>query len=149
MKIVLTTDIKGLGVNGEVKQVSTGYAMNFLIPQQLAKVADKQTLQLIREKKETDKKKVQVLNTKLEQLKKKLTGKEYVFEMKAGESGKLYSGLSESKIMEKLRKDYSDIPESAHLTNFQPIKEAGEYKLKITLSEDIVAAFKVKVAAEK
>lgn len=147
MKIILKANIKGLGNAGEIKQVATGYAMNFLIPKALAQVADKATVQKVNEQKTVQQKKVKNQQLKLERVSKALAKKEFQFKVKAAAAGKLYSGLSAEEIIERLRKDYSDIPESAELIEFQPIKEVGDYELRAKLLEDLIVNFTIHVTA--
>ena len=49
MKVILLKDVKGTGKKGEVKEVSDGYARNFLLPKKMAKVADNQAVKELKE----------------------------------------------------------------------------------------------------
>lgn len=62
MKIILKKEVKGLGRAGDVKEVSDGYAQNFLFRQGLAEVATEKNIQII--KKQADKKRTEKAATR-------------------------------------------------------------------------------------
>ncbi|MBU0619023.1 50S ribosomal protein L9 [Patescibacteria group bacterium] len=111
----------------EIKEVSFGHAVNYLIPQGLAVAATSKNLKelQVRQAKEQDKKKQAVKKVKAKL--KNLTGKEISFKVKSGKKGKIYGAITKKEIAEKL-----GILKSEVLLD-KPIKKIGEYDIKINI----------------
>ncbi len=131
MKIILLTDISKLGKRFDVKDVSSGHALNFLIPKNLAIVATSHALKkLEKDKAKTDgEKKVQ--NELLHKNMDSLDGKSLFMKGKASDKGHLFAGLHREEVAKEIEKQLSISisPESIDLEH--PIKESGEYTVKV------------------
>jgi len=131
MKVILLQDVSNVGRKYEVKNVSDGYARNFLIPNKLAKLATPQAIKAI----ETEKKRLEEEKKVQEDiLQKNLDGLKdlrVVWDVKNNEKGRLFAGIHNQDISKILKEQYHlDIP--AELIQLEkPIKEIGEYKVKI------------------
>ena len=131
MKIILLQDVPKAGRKYEVKNVSDGYARNFLIPNKLAKLATPQAIKAI----ETEKKRLEEERKVQEDiLQKNLDGLKdlrVVWDVKNNEKGRLFAGIHNQDISKILKEQYHlDIP--VELIQLEkPIKEIGEYKVKI------------------
>lgn len=149
MKIILKENVEKLGQAGELKEVSRGYARNFLFPQNLAMPATKNATEKISAEikgKEADEKKLQ------EEARKKasqLENKKITISVKAEEGGKLFGAISEKEVVINIKKQIGlDLdPKDIKITD--PIKKIGDYKIKITLYKDIRVSVDIKVTAEK
>lgn len=125
MKVILLQDVKALGRKDEVKEVSDGYARNFLFKKHLAQPADKANLNSLNHELELRAKREQSQREKAEQIKKELSGKVVRVPAKAGEAGRLFGSVTSSDVAEALAnlgyqvdKRKIELPE--------PIKTLGE-----------------------
>lgn len=148
MRIVLTKNVPSLGSAGEVKEVKSGFAWNWLIPQDLARPAQKadalnykKTLALKEQKLEETKEKEKALAEKL---------KDLVLEIpiNVSEKGKAYGSLDVGVIASALKEKGVEIDkENIKLT--YPIKKIGEYKVLLKLSTQTTnPSIKVKVISQ-
>ena len=148
MKVLFLKDVKGSGKKGELKEVSDGYANNFLIKQGLAKKVDNTTLNENRTQKEAnDYHKEQERLAALE-VKKQIDGRDIVLKIRCGENGKTFGAITAKEIADallangiKLDKKKIEIPEA--------IKLVGSYKILAKIYPNITARFNLQVVGEK
>lgn len=138
MKVILLQDMAGLGKKYDVKNVSDGYARNFLVPKNLAKIATPKAIKAIEaEKKRLEQeKKIQenILQKNLESLK----DLKIVFDGKNNEKGHLFAGIHNQDIS-KILKEQSHLDIPAEIIELEkPIKETGQYKIKVKDKEFIL-----------
>jgi len=148
MKVIFLKDVKGSGKKGELKEVSDGYANNFLIKQGLAKKADNTALNENKTQKEAnDYHKEQERLAALE-VKKQIDGRDIVLKIKCGDNGKTFGAITAKEIAEalnangiKLDKKKIEIPEA--------IKLIGSYKITAKIYPNISAQFNLQVVSDK
>ena len=141
MKIILTENIKGLGQIGETKEVSNGYARNFLVPKKLAILATAENLKEIDELK---KKKALTIQEELQKMKEvadRLKDYRLIIETKADEKGNLYAAIMPKKIGEALRERGIEVNPD-YLEIFNIIKKVGVHQALFKYY-DIEAKFEV------
>lgn len=148
MKVILLSDVIGTGKEGEVKEVSDGYARNFLIPKGLAKEANAKTLRereekLIRRAKEKESERQEVLNNY-----EIINGKTIKVLSKAGESGKLFGSVTNQEMADKINEIYNVTVNKKKIHLEEEIKSFGTYKFNIKLYPEIVAQMTVVVDGE-
>ena len=148
MKIILLKTQENLGQIGEIVNVKSGYARNFLIPNKIAQIATDNNIkslkawlgqQEIKEAKNRENKEllVKYLN--------KLTLK---FELQAGEEDKLFGSVTTQMISEELeQKGYS--VDKKELILEEPIKATGNHFVEVDFGDDLKAKIKIKVTAAK
>jgi len=144
MKVVLLKEVQGLGHAGETREVKTGYARNFLIPQGLADMATRHSLNVLEaQKKKIGKdRKLEIRNKKLEA--EKINGKNFEIKVKTDEKGTLYSGLKVKDIATELEKQGYKIG-VGEINLKKGIKKAGEYDVELNLGgEKAVIKLEVK-----
>lgn len=148
MKVILLKDVENMGKKFDVKEVANGHARNFLFPQELAKPATKEALEwvaiqkkLVEEQAEEDLKGAQELASKLDDL-------ELQIAMKVGEEGQLFESVNAQKISEKLKELGFDI-KKGQIKLEEPIKELGEFKVKIGFEHNLEAETTVIITEEK
>lgn len=125
---------------GKVEDVSSGYAVNFLLPRGLAKIATKHRLEKIKkEKREKQKLKKKGL-LKDRQMAEKLDGKVVTFKVVAGKAGKIHGSIGKKEIAKELK-----ILKPEVILD-QPIKKVGEYKVELKFGV-AKAGVKIKVEA--
>ena len=106
MKVVLLADVKGSGKKGELVNVSDGYARNFLFPKKLAKEANAQAMN---ELKNAEEAKAYKIKTETEAAKKAagvLEGKTVRLTAKAGQGGRLFGSVTAKEIAEALKEQF-------------------------------------------
>lgn len=132
MKVVFIKNVAGIGKIGDVKEVKDGYAKNFLLPQKLAdKVSDRKVQEIKDIKKKEEKKKKTAIKNK-DRLASKIDGKSFKFNLKADETGTLYTKLNSKYIADKIKKGGYDILEK-EIKLASPIKKIGEYTVELRL----------------
>jgi len=149
MRVILLENIKSFGQIGDVKNVSDGYARNFLFPRKMAKLATDAALKevgLLKKKLETTQKLEQESTVKLaEQLKDVVLE----FTKKATKTGKLYSAVTKEDIAEMLTKRSGFRVEAGSINLAEHgghIKQLGEHLVKVQLAPEVTAEIKTKVS---
>ncbi|MBT1247420.1 MULTISPECIES: 50S ribosomal protein L9 [unclassified Thermosipho (in: thermotogales)] len=148
MKVVLLRDVPKIGKKGEIKNVSDGYARNFLIPKGLALEATPKVLKRLedeRKKAEEEKAKKKKEN---EEILKNLQKYFYKILVKAGESGKLFGALTSSDIADAILKFSGIKIDKKHIILDKPIKNVGIYDILIKFPEGVSGKIKVEVVQE-
>ena len=145
MKVILLQDVKGTGKKGELKDVSDGFARNFLLKRNMAKVADNSA---INQKNMQDEAQDYHYNQNLQnakQVAQKLQNEVLHFSVKGGDNGKIFGSLTSAEIAEELKKDGYDITKK-QIVLASPLKFAGRYVVDIKLFVGVTA--KVVVVVE-
>ncbi|OHA62894.1 MAG: 50S ribosomal protein L9 [Candidatus Wildermuthbacteria bacterium RIFCSPHIGHO2_01_FULL_45_20] len=142
MKVVLIQDVENLGKKFEVKEVADGYARNMLIPQGLVKLATPEVIewaelqkQIVTEKAEEGLKNSQQVASKLDDL-------EVQINVKVGESGQLFESITAQKIAERLKEIGFEVKKN-QVKLEEPIKEFGEFPVKISLDHNLEAEIRL------
>jgi len=148
MKVILLKDIENLGKKYEIKEVSDGYARNYLIPRKLAKVANEKNLKWLEKQKEKEQKKAEEELKKVQEAASAIDGQEIVIPVKVGENGQLFESITVQKIYEKLKELGFEIKRNQILLD-SPIKEPGEFPVKVKFPHNLEAEIKVIVVEEK
>ena len=145
MKIILKKDVANLGDAGEIVEVKTGYALNYLVPQGFASVgtpsALKQHAETLRQRAHKEAKLVadaQALAAKIEAIEVKLSAK-------VGENGKLYGAITAAQVAEALVAAGAEVDKKN--VTVPEIKEVGEFEAKVKCYKGVFANVKVVVAA--
>lgn len=148
MRVVLLRDVVKIGKAGDVKEVSDGYAKNFLIARGFAAVATGKLLnQLEAKKKEIENKKEAEL-LKIKELAGKLNNLEIMVPLKMGEDGKSFGSVTVAKIISAVKKAGFDI-EKSQIDLEENIKTLGVHNVKLNLGHGVIATIKVISEAEK
>jgi len=148
MKVLLLQDIRNLGKKGDIKEVSNGYARNFLLAQKKAAPATEENLNVFCAEAE---KKSKVEKQRLEALKKlanQLNGVVLEFEEKADEKGKLFGGISDAQIVSALNKK-GLLVEKRQIELPRAFKQTGRYSVKIELSQEMEIFIKIEIKSKK
>ena len=148
MQVILLQDVEKIGKKYEVKDVSDGYARNFLIPQGLAKPATAQSLKWLETQKEVLKQKSEEDLKKIQEFASTLDGQELIIPVKVGEEKQLFESINQQKIFEKLKEAGFEVKKT-QIILAEPIKELGEFPVKIQLAHNLEVEIKVIVTEEK
>lgn len=143
MKVVLLQDVKGVGKADEIKEVSEGYARNFLFPKHLAVQALDKNIKELSERKRKESKESERELQELQGLASRLDGLEILIKEKASETGILYAGVAPQRLAQELQKRGFKI-EKNQIQNLN-IKKAGEYTVKVKLNHGLESQISVRV----
>ncbi len=144
MKVILLADVKTLGKEGEVVEVSDGHAQNFLFPQNLGVPATAEAIRKRTEKIEVATRKEKKAMDDIGKIAKRLDGYELTLEEKTSEGGKLYAAVNEKTIVSALKKAGFKISEEMVKLE-SPIKELGEKDIIINLGLGFEADVKITI----
>ena len=129
MKVILNVDVKGQGKKGELKEVSDGYARNYLLPRKLATEATADNLNAFR-------------------LKEKAKAAQ-IARAKAGSNGKLFGSVTSKEISDALHEQFDLTIEKQKIVQAEPIKSFGAYEVKCKLGYEVTGTIHVLVIEEK
>lgn len=147
MKVIFLQDVKGKGKKGEVKDVSEGYARNYLLKNNLAIEANKGNLKTLEKKQESeDKRKEEELEEAI-QLKEELEKLSIELKAKSGEGGRLFGAVTNKQIAEYLKKKKINIDRRKIEMN-EPIRSLGYTNVDVKLHPKVTAIIKVHVSEE-
>lgn len=146
MKVVLLKDLKGKGKKGDIINISDGYALNFLIPQGIAKAGTSSNLNEAQQAKESqayhnEQNRLQAIELKgqIEKLNLKIA-------VKCGATGKVFGSVTNKEICDELAKNNIVIDKKKIDT--PAIKTVGLFDIKIKLHPTVTANLKVDIVAE-
>lgn len=144
-KVILTATVANLGHSGDVVEVKSGYARNYLIPQGLAFAWTKGAAAQIEAMKRARLAKAVATREEAVAAKELIEGTTVEIAAKVSESGKLFGGVSADKIAIALSTKAAVNPKNIEV---ETIKTTGEFPAKVALHPEISASFTVKVVAE-
>lgn len=144
MKVIFTKDIKGQGKKNEIKEVSDGYAMNFLIKKGYAIKATDNNLEKVSKQVSEEKLEEALLIKKMESLKAKLEKITLEFKTKVGEQDRMFGSISTKQIKSELSKLGYTIDKQSIKLDHQ-IMSLGVHNVEIELHKQVIATIKVKV----
>ena len=145
MKVILLDNVKGVGKKDEIINANDGYARNFLLPKGLAVEANNSNLVKLKAKqdskafkKEEDKKEALKIKEQIDKMKLKI-------EVKAGENGKIFGGVTSKEISEQLKKQHNIELDKKKIDLKDTIKNVGIFTVDIRLFEGIVGKLKLEI----
>jgi len=148
MKVLLCEDIQKLGWLGDIVEVTTGYARNYLLPQGLAKVATEGNIRALA--KEKAKRAEQRLHERrrIEKAVEAVNGAEAVLAALANEQGVLFGSITEALIAANLRAQGFEVADEV-VKLPEHIKQLGTHNVTLRFAEDLTATVKVVVVPEQ
>ncbi|HBC84050.1 MAG TPA: 50S ribosomal protein L9 [Clostridiales bacterium] len=147
MKVILLDNIKGVGKKDEVINASDGYARNFLFPKKLAVEANKDNLVKLKAKQDSDKHKKDLEKAKAIEIADKLKNITLKIQVKAGDNGKIFGGVTSKEISENLKSQYNIDVDKKKIVLKETIKVLGTVNVDIKLYEGVLASLKVNTVA--
>ncbi len=145
MKVILKADVKSLGKNEQLVNVSDGYARNFLIPKGLAVEVNPSNINIMNAKKESIKLKQAKELASAKALADKISEITVLLSAKSGENGKLFGSITSKDIANQLKTKYDLDIDKKKLNLTETIKETGDFEVEIKLYPSVVAKLKVKI----
>ena len=145
MKVILKENIKGVGKKDEIINASDGYARNFLFPKNLAVEANAANMSKLKAKQEANQYKKDVEKEEAQKIAEKLSKIELVIEVKAGENGKIFGGVSAKEIAENLENKHQIKVDKKKIELKETIKTLGERTIDMKLYEGVVGKVKLRI----
>ena len=143
MKVILTEDVNSLGKQGEIVNVSDGYARNMLFPKKLGVEANAKNINDLKLQKAHEDKVAKEQLEAAEAYKKELEEKEVVLSIKVGEGGKLFGSVSTKEIAEAAKEQLGYEIDKKKMQLPSPIKVLGTTMVPIRLHPKVTAELKV------
>ena len=148
MKVILKADIKGVGKKDEVINASDGYVRNFLFPKNLAVEANAENMAKLQAqnsskqfKKDTEKEEAQKLSEKMNKISLRI-------QVKAGENGKIFGGVTAKEIADTLKAQANIEVDKKKIELKEQIKTLGTFSVNVKLYEGVTGVLKVDVLAK-
>ena len=150
MKVIFLEDVKGKGKKGEIKEVPTGYAQNFLLKNNLAKEASTGNMAELKGKKKAQEKHDAEVLQESKELQAFLEKEDTVVEIKAkaGADGRLFGSIPSKQITDALNKQYKIKVDKRKVELKQPIRALGFTDVPVKLHSEVTATIKVHVVGE-
>ena len=145
MKVILLKDVKGTGKKGEIKEVSDGYARNFLLPKKLAVPADTANIKELNEKNKSQELNAQKEYDAAVELGKKMEEINVVIYAKAGDGGRLFGSITSKDIAEQIKKQHSIEVDKRKITLDEPIRVLGSRFVEIKIHQKVTTRLRVDV----
>ena len=147
MKVIFLADVKGKGKKGEIKEVPSGYAQNFLIKKNLAKEANAQAIGELRGKQKSEEKAHAELLAEAQKIKAKLEEEATVvqFTEKIGPDGRTFGSITNKKIAEELEKQFGIKIDKRHIQVSSPIRSTGLIDVPVKIYQDVTGVINIRV----
>lgn len=147
MKVIFLADVKGKGKKGEIKEVPTGYAQNFLIKKNLAKEANAQAIGELRGKQKSEEKAHAELLAEAQKIKAKLEEEATLvqFTEKIGPDGRTFGSITNKKIAEELEKQFGIKIDKRHIQVASPIRSTGLIDVPVKIYQDVTGVINIRV----
>ncbi len=145
MKVIFNVDVKGKAKKGELKEVSDGYARNYLLPRKLASEATADNINALKLKEKAKAAQIAREKAEAEENAKKLGEITVTIRAKAGNAGKLFGAVTSQEISDALKEQHGIEIEKNKIVQADPIKTFGSYQVKAKLGYEISGTISVLV----
>lgn len=148
MKVILLTEIKGKGGEGDVVDVARGFANNYLLPRKMAVVATKGNLKQLEMRRANIAKREKTRIADAEALREKLQGLTVKVDARVGEEGQLFGSVTAAMIADALKAQEDVDVDRKRIELSNPIRVAGKHTVSVSLYRTIKADMTVQVGDE-
>ncbi|MFF1072623.1 50S ribosomal protein L9 [Streptococcus pyogenes] len=147
MKVIFLADVKRKGKKGEIKEVPTGYAQNFLIKKNLAKEATSQSIGELKGKQKAEEKAQAEILAEAQAVKAVLDEDKIrvQFQEKVGPDGRTFGSITAKKISEELQKQFGVKVDKRHIVLDHPIRAIGLIEVPVKLHKEVTAEIKLAI----
>lgn len=151
MKVIFLQDVKGQGKKGEVKNVSAGYANNYLIKNGLAKEATSGSLKELNAQKKAKKREEQEELEEAKKIKEMFEKDENTIEIrtKAADDGRLFGSVTTKQVANEVKKQLGVKLDKRKIEMKVPMRAVGTQTMSVKLHRDVTAELRVRVMAEE
>lgn len=145
MKVILVSELKGKGGEGDVIEVAQGFAENYLFPKRMALPATPGNLKQLEERRHKIAEREATRIKDAEALREAIDGKVVEIDVKIGEEGQLFGSVTNTMIGEALKDQYGVDVDRKRIEVGRPIKTAGLHEIIVSIYRDIFATLMVQV----
>lgn len=145
MKVIFLKDVKGKGNKGDVKQVSAGYAQNYLFKNNLAEEATPGNLRKLKASQQKQADQEQAEKEAAIKLKEALANSTVEIKAKSGEGGRLFGSITSKQIADELKKQHKHKVDRRKIDLAEPIRTLGHVNVPVKLHHDVTGTIKVSV----
>ena len=149
MKVIFNQDVRGQGKKGELKDVSDGYARNYLLPRKLASEATPDMLNAFKLKEKAKKAQMEREKAQAEENARRLEGVMVTISARAGQGGRLFGAITSQEISDALKEQHGIEIEKNKLVQSEPIKSFGSFEVKCKLGYEVSGKITVLVTEKK
>jgi len=149
MKVVLLEDLPGKGKAGEIKEVSKGYARNFLLPRGLALVATPTVIKQVESNLEKEKLEESIDRDKLVELAQQIEGREIRFKARMGAGERLFGSITAADVAEELSQAIGSVIDKKKIDIGESLRKTGSYEVAVKLASDLNPQITVVIEEEK
>lgn len=148
MKVIFLKDVKGQGKKGEVKEVPTGYANNFLLKNNLAEEATPGNLRKLKAQQQKEKEREQAEKEAAEQLREQLKNITVQITAKAGEGGRLFGSITSKQIADELKKKHKISIDRRKIELKDSLRSLGHHRIDVKLHPEVTGIIQVHVVEQ-
>ena len=145
MKVIFNQDVRGQGKKGEMKEVSDGYARNYLLPRKLASEATPDMINAFKLKEKANKAQMEREKAQAEENAKRLEGIQVTISARAGQGGRLFGAITSQEISDALREQHGIEIEKNKIVQSEPIKSFCSFEVKTKLGYEVSGKIRVLV----
>jgi len=149
MKVVLLENLPGKGKPGEIKEVSKGYAKNFLLPQGLALIATPAVIKQVESRLEKEKLEASIDRDKLVELAQQIEGREIHLKVRMGAGERLFGSITAADVAEELSRSIGSVIDKKNIDIEKPFRQTGSYEVAVKLASDIKPLITVVIEEEE
>ncbi len=148
VKVLLTENVDNLGIVGDVVNVRTGYARNFLLPRRMATKPSDEAIAAVAARRAEAERQIAELRKQREGMTTKMEGVEITLQRSCNDQGVLYAAVTQQDIAEALKTLGFDVkPREVRLA--EAIKTIDSYQVSLKFDADLVSTIKVWVVADR
>ncbi|HEU65055.1 MAG TPA: 50S ribosomal protein L9 [Chloroflexi bacterium] len=149
MKVVLLENLPGKGKAGEIKEVSKGYARNYLLPRGLAVVATPTVMKQVESRLEKEKLEESIDRDKLVELAQQIEGREIRFKTRVGAGERLFGSITATDIAEELSRTIGVVIDKKKIDIEKPLRQIGSHEIGVKLAGDLKPQITVVIEEEE
>ncbi len=148
MKVILLSELRGKGGEGDIVDVAQGYAENFLFPNKIAQPATPGNIKQLEERRHNIAKREEKRLADANAVKETLDGKKVVVDARIGEDGQLFGSVTSAQIVDAIKAQLGVEVDRKRISRGGTIKTAGLHEVEVNLYRDINAKVSVQVGPE-
>lgn len=149
MKVIFLKDVRGVARAHDVKEVSEGYARNYLLPRGFAKLATKAGLNEVTRRIETAEHDHAEHEKRLSEIARTVSGKTLTFDLKTDAHGSLYGSVTKEMILRAMREHGWLGKERIEIEINHPLKKVGDYTIIVKLKTDLQVPLGIRVRQQR
>jgi large subunit ribosomal protein L9 len=148
VRILFLEDVTNVALAGEIKEVKSGFARNYLLPKGLATIATPDQVRRIEKIQKIADAKRSVQTKEATSIAKKIDGAILALSGRVGPTGQYYGSISVAAILEHLKESTGQTIERRMVELNESIKQPGSYDINIQLLQNVSASIKIVASGE-